>query len=698
MKEQELRNALDAYIAGSHMPEEAQERVLSELRKEKPAIRKKISTGMILAFALLLVTFTALALIPRQAAVTEYGLWMYDEGKLIYQDKESSKPQVVLENEDIIHIAADTHNSGVYYITRNSEGQALGGVAVGGYAIIPGRKLGSEYSIQKFTVSGSLAYLLADTPQGKGQLWRVDTYDETYIKDQLLPSSGWQNEKITSFCIVDEKIIYAHSNETGLLSAVAVYDLSAVQEPLTVNNIHSLLEGYEQDGVHYLFALSTDETPRLVVINTLTGEKLDTETSLPQGSAELLRDRNTLYVMNGDGQQLASYNIATLSGKKVLHTLTIVNGLIANTEAGETAERLFHEKYPDVEIVHRSIDDPRVVATEMMANEGNFDIVTLQPGLVMTSVPALLRSGAIMDITDFGAIQAVKEDWRDVWDTVSVDGRQYGVPQAIMPYLWQVNENVAQLLDWSIPEGEWNWTEFEQLIDRAIAYNQQGGQHLYLLADSNVVPFIIDQYQQEFVNPYLGTADYQTERFQRILTIWKRLHDNELLYPYPSMLASGTSNDPQGVPNTLLRNTYLTLGSLKNETFVLPPIWDENTPQLAIVYPMCISGNARYPEEAAYFLACYASAEATSKQYYSNFGQWLKDGSLYDKEDPMGQASAANEALWNTALEMCEAVHEHKDLLRMHWRELLPKLVAGEITPETYMEIAQQQADMYIGE
>lgn len=702
---QRIHQAIEHTHAGLKSNEFLADKIISEQRRlSERAVKghyslsfpQKLKRTLVFTMALLLITITAIALIPRQSAITNYGLWLYEDGKLIYQDREKDKSQVVLEDGTISHIASDPRNNTVYYITSTNEGQRLEGITEGGFRPIPGRELSSDYIVHQFKVEGSMAYMLADTPQGKGQLWRIDLFG--YIEDQLLSSEGWQNEHISSFCVVDERTLYAHSNENGQLFVISTYDYTAKQDPLPIWNIYSLMEGYEQDGVRYLFALTAGDRPRLVIVNTQNGEKQDAGVSIPRNSATLMRDRNHLYVVDSDSKQLASYRITELSGQRIIHTLTIVNGLIAETEAGKAAERLFHEKYPNVEIVHRWIDDPRVIVTEMMANEGNFDIITLQPGLVMTSVPAMLRSGAIMDVTDFEAIQDVKKDWRNIWDMVSVDGHQYGVPVMTSPYLWQVNPEVAQLLGWDIPEGKWNWTEFDELIDRMITYNQQHDQHLYLLADSGVVPFIIDQYQQEFVNPYTGTADYQTERFRNILSIWMRLYENDLLYPYAGGLVSGRRDDPHGVPNTLLRNVNLPLSALGNNIFILPPVWDENTPQLANVSPMCISGNSRYPEAAAYFLACYASVEATSKQYYGNYGQWLNDGSLYVIEPFMESASEANTALWNTALEMCEAVHEHKDLMRMHWRELLPMLLAGEITPDKYMDIAQQQADMYIGE
>lgn len=670
------------------------EKIIAKTQK-KPSCKWK--TALVLSFALLIVTFTALALLPRKNAMTPGGMWTYNEGCLYYQSKEEKKPRLVLENENIILIASDYHNNALYYITRNNQEQKIEAVIESGTHLLPGRNISMEYSVQDFQISGGMAYLLADTQEGRGQIWRIHTYDDQTIKDLLLPSSGWKNEHISSFCISEDQILYTHSNQTGLFSAISLYDYTPLQNSVMVHNITSLLEGYKKDGVPYLFALSAEETPKLLILNTQTGEKMDTLVALPKGSQILHRDRNTLYVMNGEGNLLASYNIATLSGKQVLHSLTIVNGLIANTKAGEKAEELFAEKYPHVEIIHRTIDDPRNIATAMMADEGNIDIITLQPGMVLSSIPSLLQSGAILDVSQAEPIQAVKGDWRNIWNTVSVDGRQYGVPVFTFPYLWQVNEQVAGKLGWEIPEGEWTWAAFEGLMDRVIRYNEQQNEHLYLLADSDIVPFLIVQYEQEFIDPYQGTANYRTERFRHILQIWKKLNEQNLLYPYTT-LSSGRASEPEGVPNTLLcSKNHLPLGALGTAAYILPPVWDDQTPYLATVFPMCISGNTPYPEEAAYFLACYASAEAASRQYIGNSGQWLKDVSLYSTSflEPINEE---HEQLWNHVLEKCEPAYEHKSLIRMHWKELLPAYLSGRISEEEYMETAHQQGNMFLGE
>lgn len=120
--------------------------------------------------------------------------------------------------------------------------------------------------------------------------------------------------------------------------------------------------------------------------------------------------------------------------------------------------------------------------------------------------------------------------------------------------------------------------------------------------------------------------------------------------------------------------------------------------------PLVINANTKMKEEAVYFLACYASVEATRRNFYLNYGQWLKDKELYEVPDPMtveylgGYPSERNENLFNFVLEYSEPVLRIVEVWRTHYFELLPSLNAGEITPEEYASIVQKQAGMILGE
>lgn len=152
--------------------------------------------------------------------------------------------------------------------------------------------------------------------------------------------------------------------------------------------------------------------------------------------------------------------------------------------------------------------------------------------------------------------------------------------------------------------------------------------------------------------------------------------------------------------HTLLWAKGPALGKLGNDTYVLPPVYDIEKPLFLMdAWSLMANANSKYPEEAAYFLLCYASVEATASQFYLNYGQWLKDKSLYGEQYDMRKPpSPQNEYLYNYVLEHGVPHLRDLELMRLQLTEgLLDMLMNGDITPQEYADTMQQKADMLIG-
>ena len=118
----------------------------------------------------------------------------------------------------------------------------------------------------------------------------------------------------------------------------------------------------------------------------------------------------------------------------------------------QAAIKLFHQKYPDVELIFRRIDDERVVTTELMAGEGGIDVFgNISNGF--TPEGMMLKNGAILDLTDHPDIQKNWESWRDLRKLVSAEGRQFGVLADLTLYAFAVSEPWADKIGWDIPDG-----------------------------------------------------------------------------------------------------------------------------------------------------------------------------------------------------------------------------------------------------
>jgi len=423
---------------------------------------------------------------------------------------------------------------------------------------------------------------------------------------------------------------------------------------------------------------------------------------MPDWAAYVNRNQNDLYVLGAEGVRAKSFRISALSGIKALHELYIVNGGSADESIMEAAIQRFHQKYPDVELVFRTIEDARVVSTELMAGEGGIDVFG---NLFSLSTPGsmMLKNGVIRDLTDNVDIQKNWEDWRDLKGLVSIGGRQFGVLRMLQMYAFAVSEEWAEKIGWSIPDNPWSMEEFEALARKVDAWNQTHQEHVYLLCDDNS-PYFLDQYQATHMDMYAGTADFETEEYLRLLKLYKDMNEKGLLYPQENLIGREKSYSYILPANTLLRVTSGGLEWMNQaERVIFPPsVQGQDSPYLCTGWYLYVNANSKYPKEAEYFLACYSSAEAVSKGFYRNYGQWLRDKALYQDGDPFlnqyyGKIKENTEKVFNEAIVHAMPVNEIRELF---WQKLdtMPAFYLGDMTAEAFAAAMQQKADMVLGE
>lgn len=655
----------------------------------------KLRTALIMMTVLMLVAGVAYALVPRKYAVEDSGTWTYVDNQILYQGTEEKRPTVLLEKEGIRHMAVDPNGNTLYYITRaQGGGYTLDNVSTYGQGMYPSRHISAKYNIQDIVIDGEL-YLLANTSTGNGEIYWLYLYSEE-IPDSKISIDGWENKNITSFAVRDN-ILYAYSEKTQLLSAIDLSSYTLLNEPVLAGELTAITAGYELDGEKYVLAISGE---KLMGISTRTGKKLDTGVKLPADATALARNKYTVHVSDSAGMLVGTYDITDLSGVELrqLYIVDAFPGSLVYT----TAEAMFHEKYPDVEIVHRWTNGGIDYKTEMMSGEPGIDIVCFQDFYTnMSPLPMLLKNGAILDITNEPEIAALREHYRDIWDLVSANGRQYGVMESVLPTLWEVDAKIAEQIGWEIPTGVWTWDEFDELIDLVIAYNETADKPVKLLMDQGGAGYAIEQFDSIYMDFYSGTTNYDSPEYLQLLERQQKLALNGLLYEDNPLIFERELDG-----NTLLRvHDSCGLRVMHQKTYILPPTFDvENPAYVASVMPFVINANSKMKEEAVHFLACFASVEAERQNFYLNCGQWLKDKSLYVPEDPFavefmgGYPSEQNEYLFNFSLEYSQPVLKIVEVWRTHFFELLPKLNAGEITPEEYAAIVQRQAEMILGE
>ena len=655
------------------------------------SLPQKAKNIIVFALVLMLCTVTAFALMRPMRAMDDTGLWTYVKGKLMFQRSGAKHPQVVLENDSIVAMAADVDMPGtLYYVTWSEEGQRLLSTSNYGHPMTPGRDVDSSFNITDMVAAGGRVYAVVNNKQIRNCVYQMSVYPDQAEFDAALDIEGWTNKRVAQLSLHGD-VLFAY-RETGELAAINVRTQQLYCPPVKVKGLLEIVAGFEKDGDQYAFVIN--EETRLMILNARTGEMFYSGQRIDKNTESMSRDETNLFVFDYEGNQTASFNIKQLSGRKIDHQLTIVDGPGLDEPAMAVAIEMFNKKYPDVEVVYRQILDPRVLSTEMMADEGGVDVFTLQGMYGITPAPGLLANGAIIDLTDMPEMQALRDDYRDIWGLVSTHGRQYGVLWTPQVELFQVNAELAAAVGWEIPTGVWTWEDFDALADKVYAYNQTADKPIYL-AGENVLTNMRCQYEATHTDYYLGTADFQTEEYISLLERIQDLSARGLIY-----IKAPHDLNLDMPDNTLLWAEEQTLAALKNDTYVLPPVYDSENPIFLVdSWSLMANANSKYPEEAAYLLACYASVEATSNQSYLNFGQWLKDKSLYvDHHDPRKPPSSHNEYIYNYMLEHGVPQLRDRELMRLQITEgLLDMLMNGDITPQEYADMIQQKADMLIG-
>ena len=702
-----VRDVINACYGGLKGDNDLADRIIAGHQKGKvlwfPSVRGRYAMPVLIV-SLLMITATALALalMNKPASVSTFGLWRYVDGQLTYQGDGDKRPRVILEDENIRFIAADDTDTGLYYITRQDNQTWLKNITQEGWAQTPGRTINSRYNIVDLQVSME-AYLLANTAQAQGQVFRLDVFGEETVKDAAVSADGWENKNISAFSVYGGTL-YAYSAERNELAAIDLSSWRLLYKPIRAGGILALTAGMEKDGDPWVIALTQSEgtgQKRLLLINARTGEQQDTGEPMPDWAAYVNRNRNDLYVLGAEGVQAKSFRISALSGKQAVHELYIVNASQEDAVM-QAAIKLFHQKYPDVELIFRRIDDERVVTTELMAGEGGIDVFgNISNGF--TPEGMMLKNGAILDLTDHPDIQKNWESWRDLRKLVSAEGRQFGVLADLRLYAFAVSEPWADKIGWDIPDGPWSMEEFEALVQKADHWNQTHEEHLYLLCDFKP-PYFMIQYEAAHVNAYTGEADFETEEFQRILKLYKDMNDKELLYFREKLTGRENGYDYILPDNTLLRVARGGLNWMNQaKRMILPPSpAGQEYPYVAEGWYLFANANSKYPEEAEYLLACYASEEAASKNWYANCGQWLKDRTLYAPPDSrvtafLGATKPDTERLFNEAIVRALPFRDVRELFWLKM-DLLPEFLQGNVTAEAFAAAMQQKADMVLGE
>ena len=628
------------------------------------------------------------------------GYWIMSSGTLYWNDSDAHEMQRIVTRNDIIAIATSSEEKSnyVYYLTGSEDGpQVLHAVMSIGNVMYDHASLPEDMRIVHMEAGIACLYALDEG----GVLYQIFADTDGLATVYPLVDGDWTNAGVTTFALYGKRmLVYQAASDT-----LTLLDLSentgrpTVTAAVTVPTLrHMQFGGMDEDVPVVVAIVEENGRGRLSLIRMDDGACEDTGISLTGDISLLGRDKTTLYIRGRKDKYLFTLPMREVTGIKENPTLTIVNNMSTGSQR-EIAAQMFHQQYPDMEIVERSMMDGRVIATEMMAASDDIDIIAMQDNIMPVSAGLLLRTGAILDLNRFEGLVALRENYRDIFGFVSLGDQWFGVPSGLVEgWPWRVNPDLAEELGWEPPTGRWTWAEFAALADRVRAYNETAETPMYLLQDSLNQCYFLYEYQANHVDVLVGTADLNNETYVGMIRLWKELYDDGLLYEDDNVLASMGKN-------VLLHSApYVCLYEMAEDLYVLPPTETEET-----LYPVCnfgfyvVNANTQHLEEAIYYLECYMSVKAESGRFYFNDGKWLKDASIYPDyaDNPFMNIqwpSEENEAIWDYMLEHSAPQLNLVDLRRQQQFTLMPGVLDGTVTPEQFAQISQQLADMMLGE
>lgn len=374
--------------------------------------------------------------------------------------------------------------------------------------------------------------------------------------------------------------------------------------------------------------------------------------------------------------------------------ITILNMDNTSRRFKET-ERLFHLRYPDVEVIVKTVTDPRVVNTGMMSKNGDVDLLMTYEMFNPVPTYQYYASGAIEDLSQYPEITQYLPEYVDRFAACMVDGHLFAIPEMVYLQPFRVNDVLAEKMEINIPTGEWTWEDFRAIGEQVAAYNEANETKYYLFHDSLWAPYILNQATQNAIDCMAGKSHFSEEQYQRAFEAWLWVLDHDLV------MDSQIFSDPMG--KALFVSEYgLLYGHMGTIHYILPPVFSETTRFTMSNSAIMMNANSQHKEEAVYFLSCFFSPEAVGKEPIETIGPWFIDESRhFSVRELWGwgpEPSPENKEMWSVLIQRSLM----NSLIGSIWKDLLnelyPALLDGQLTIPQFLQQAEHRANLMLGE
>lgn len=370
--------------------------------------------------------------------------------------------------------------------------------------------------------------------------------------------------------------------------------------------------------------------------------------------------------------------------------ITILN-METSTARYEETVRLFHLRYPDVEVIVKSEHDPRVISTGMMSKNGDIDLLLTYEMFNPVPTYQYYASGAIEDLSQYPEITQYLPEYVDRFAACMVDGHLFAIPEQVYLEAFKVNDLLATKMGIEIPTGSWTWDDFKAIGEQILAYNEANGTDYYLFYDNPNAPYCLRLITLNAIDIMAGESHFTDEQYQHGLESWMWIVESGLV------LDMNTFRDPMG--KALFTNkSGLIYGNMGKTHYIQPPAFSESTRFQVSNSAVMMNANSQHKEEAIYFLSCFFSPEAVGMTPIETSGPWFVDESRHFSQPGWPAITPENKVLWHTLMQKSIM----NSMIGSIWQDLLfelyPALLEGRLTVPQFLQQAEHRANMMLGE
>ena len=235
---------------------------------------------------------------------------------------------------------------------------------------------------------------------------------------------------------------------------------------------------------------------------------------------------------------------------------------------------------------------------------------------------------------------------------------------------------------------EWTWEDFYALGQVA----QDNG--LYLCWSNYHFGDMLYQYESMYCDLLQGKADFNTETYAKLVTIWKNLFMEGKIMTVDELYTLGYDA-------TLLEFSGMSFYPGLKRIQLDMPLIDGKRVTPIIINGLYANANSRNYDLAVEFLEIFSSVEVQTMQSGISSGMLLDDFTQYsDYEEYVAQNGLPTDAELNRWREFMDTGRQAQldGALRVAIGEINKRLIDGKITMEEYLIEVDERAQLYVGE